>query len=205
MKKKIDTIKLQGKDYAQVKDRVKEFRQDCPNGLIKTKPTIQEDGTILFKATIIKDKSDDASAESTGHAMGNREGAKAFEKLETIAVGRALALLGYSADGEIASADEMEEFIEYKKTQKEEMLMVGKEKLEYTKNLDELKKVWSDLPIEAKNGLEKVKEALKVKFEKVNVKKNTLLNPLKKDANTKVQKQGGVATSTKGKDNRDKA
>ena len=35
---------------------------------------------------------------------------KSFEKLESIAVGRALAFAGFSADGEIASFEEMEEY-----------------------------------------------------------------------------------------------
>lgn len=83
------------KAYAQVKDRLKEFRTDCPNGLVETTPTIT-DTHIIFKARILKDKSDPASAEATGHSMGEVKGdkGKVFEKQETIAVGRALALLG---------------------------------------------------------------------------------------------------------------
>ncbi len=169
--KKIKTIDLKGNDYAQVKERVKEFRKDCPNGLIETKPKIQADGSILFKATVIRDKSDPASAEATGHAIGNSKADKAFEKLETIAVGRALAFLGFGADGEIASAEEMEEFLEFQKDKKEELLLLSKEKMGEAKNLDELKKVWADIPIVAKNELEGLKERLKEKFKPVKSKK----------------------------------
>lgn len=155
--KKTKTISLQGKDYSQVKDRVKEFRSDNPRGLIETLPTIQEDGQILFKARILKDKSDENSAESTGHAIGKNQGTKAFEKLETIAVGRALALLGYSSDGEIASSDEMLEFESYKQEQKEKQIVEISEKIKNTKTLEELQKVWSEIDGSLKPELEEVK------------------------------------------------
>lgn len=116
------TINLQGKEYAQVKDRMLEFRTNNPSGLIETTPTITGN-IIVFKARILKDKSDINSAEATGHAMGENKGAKAFEKIETIAVGRALALLGYGADGSIASSEEMEEFLQSKQSKKVEELM----------------------------------------------------------------------------------
>lgn len=114
MADKVKTIKYQGRDYAQVSDRLKVFREECPNGLIETEPIIQDDGQILFKARILKDKNRPESGEATGHALGKDEKTKSFEKLETVAVGRALALLGYMASGEIASSDEMAEFMAYK-------------------------------------------------------------------------------------------
>lgn len=136
---KINTINLQGKEYAQVKDRLAEFREKCPNGLIETTPTIQTDGSVMFKARILKDKSDENSAEATGHAMGMNKGVKAFEKLETIAVGRALALLGYATNGDIASSEEMEEFIEYQQTKKEQQVFDLMAKVDEITNLEELR------------------------------------------------------------------
>ncbi len=38
-------------------------------------------------------------------------------------------------------------------------------KLEKTKNMDELKKVWASIPVQAKQGLEELKENLKKKYE----------------------------------------
>lgn len=162
---KIKTIDLKGNPYAQVKERLKEFRDTCPNGLIDTLPTISGE-TIMFKARILKDKSDPASAEATGHAYGPNKGEKAFEKLETIAVGRALALLGYSQDGEIASGEEMEEFLQFQEDKKEKNAGSWKEKLEAVKNLDELKKVWAALPGEARmiKELGEIKDAIKAKY-----------------------------------------
>lgn len=155
------------KKYARVADRLMEFRNANPNGLIETAPTITGD-MIIFKTRIVKDKSDTSSAEATGHAMGKNEGVKAFEKLETISTGRALALLGYAADGEIASSEEMEEFEAYKVQKLEEMLMDAQEKLESCTTVEELKTVWGNLPVEAKvnEGIIKLKDEMKAKLTK---------------------------------------
>ena len=164
----------QVKAYARVADRLIEFRTANANALIETIPTIQPDGQILFKARILSDKENPASAEATGHALGDNKGAKAFEKLETIAVGRALALLGYATDGEIASSEEMDEFQAYKTQKLEEMLFAAQEKLEDCKSLDELKTAWADLPVEAKTSLAELKEKLKAKLSEVKPKKQAV-------------------------------
>jgi len=130
---KVDTIKIGGGAiYAKVSERLKVFRSENPRGKIETVPVMQENGMVLFKATILKDKQDEFSAEATGHALQTKSGTKDFEKLETIAVGRALALLGYGADGEIASSDEMEEFEAFK-------LGKYKEEIDAIETVDELR------------------------------------------------------------------
>lgn len=133
--KKAQTMSLQGGEYAKVPERIRLFREDCPNGLIETTPTIQADGSIIFKARILKDKSDLNSAEGTGHALGNNEKAKDFEKLETIAIGRALAILGYLASGEIASSEEMEDFMAYR----DDKIEAAARRLKACETIDELK------------------------------------------------------------------
>lgn len=109
---KLQTIDLKGKDYATVPTRLKAFREENPRSSVATKPTIT-DGMIMFEATIIKDLSDDSSARATGHSYGKLTGDKSFEKQETIAVGRSLAMLGYLNNGEVATTEEMLEFEEY--------------------------------------------------------------------------------------------
>ena len=153
------------KKYARVADRLMEFRNANPNGLIETTPTITAD-QIMFKTRIVKDKSDVNSAEATGHALGENKGTKAFEKLESVSVGRALALLGYASDGEIASSEEMEEFETYKAQKLEELLFASQEKLEGCTSLEELKTVFSELPIEAKTALTELKDKMKTKLTK---------------------------------------
>lgn len=168
--KKIKTMNVSGGEYAKVKDRLLEFRKENPRGLIDTSYEIvmsddQSGGYIIFKARIIRDKKDEHSAEATGHSMGKGTGAKVFEKQESIAVGRALALLGYGADGEIASAEEMEEFEDWKQQQFMESLDDATDTLKACKNADELKKVWVDLSPELKTALEGLKDEMKKSYE----------------------------------------
>lgn len=170
--KKVNTIRIGQFDYAKVSDRLKEFREENPRGSIETKPFIQEDGTVMFRAHIIKDSGAESSASATGHALstevqGKKE--KVFEKVETIAVGRALALLGYGADGEIASSEEMEEFEAHKREKFEKEVNDYAKKLKSTKTLQELQDGWGILPVEVKKELESLKTELKQKYEKVAV------------------------------------
>lgn len=113
-----DSIKFGDKDYALVPARLKKFREANPRASVDTEPTYNADGSVTFKATIIQDRASEYSATATGNARYSEaelKKAKAFEKLETISVGRALANIGYLNDGQIATTEEMEEFNEYKK------------------------------------------------------------------------------------------
>lgn len=120
---KVQTINLKGNEYATVPQRLKEFREKHPRSSVTTRPEIQADGTIVFTAKIVKDKGDEFSAEATGHSYGPNKGEKAFEKLETVAVGRALALLGYLNNGQIATTEEMEEFEQYRQDNYEQAVL----------------------------------------------------------------------------------
>ena len=163
---KTKTMTLQGNEYAQVKDRLQEFRSANPRGLIETTPTIQADGSIMFKARIVKDKADANSAEASGHAFGkDSKKLKEFEKLETIAVGRALALLGYASNGEIASSEEMVDFLEYQKEKAETLVQNWRERLDGVQSAEELRTLWADMPVEVKQALTDYKDELKKKYE----------------------------------------
>jgi hypothetical protein len=162
---KIPTIDLKGKSYATVPARIKEFREANPSGEIKTKPEIQADGQVIFTAYILKDKSNPSSASATGHSIGKITGDKAFEKLETIAIGRALAILGYMASGDIASSEEMEEFENYKKQQREKAKQYAIESLNEAKTQVELKQVWGQLGnMVIEPEIIALKDALKIKL-----------------------------------------
>lgn len=123
-------VKFGDKEYLGVADRLKQFRQENPRASIETEHTQHEDGSITFRATIVKDKSDEYSATSTGNARYSADelkDKKSFEKLETISVGRALANLGYLNNGEIATTEELEEFYEYKEKQYPERIAGAKD------------------------------------------------------------------------------
>lgn len=170
MAKKTKTIKISGNiDYSKVTQRILEFRQANPHGDIKTEPTILEDGQVMFKATIIRDKSDENSASATGHSLGLNKGVKTFEKLETIAVGRALAMLGYTSDGEIASAEEMEEFEAYQQNKKAEFDAYIKETLDSideTKTVDDLQDLFINLTPEIRQN-ESIQKAKLAKYKQL--------------------------------------
>lgn len=157
-------MELSGNQYAKVAARLQEFRKDNVRGSIKTDPQFLDDGDVHFTAYIIKDKADPTSADATGHSYGKKDKVKGFEKLETIAIGRALAVLGYAASGEIASSEEMEDFEAYKQTQKEEAIMEWTSRLADSKTLEELAKTWTDIPSDLKPDLLEQKNELKTRL-----------------------------------------
>lgn len=168
---KAKTITLGNSEYAKVAERIRIFREENPKGSIATSHEVLEDGRFLFKAYVLKDKSTPDSADATGHSLGAIKGQKDFEKLESIAVGRSLANLGYLASGEIASSEEMEEFLQYQEDKKTQMIEDAKDKLKKTKNIDQLKTAWAEIPVEAKKELEEVKNQVKESFEVKNENK----------------------------------
>ena len=163
----VATINLKGNDYATVPQRLKQFRQDNPRSIVETKPEFMPDGTVVFSARIVKDKADESSAEATGHSYGKLGESKAFEKLETIATGRALALLGYLNNGQVATTEEMEEFESYKAEQFESVM----DEIKKAKKREEFTEILNKLTPEQK------KEATPL----INAK----IKELKKDANSK--------------------
>jgi len=104
--RRTETIDIgKGIQYAKVAARSAEFHADNKECSIQTTCEFKE-GFALFSAKVETKK-----GIFTGHSMGKVGQQKAFEKLETIAVGRALAFAGYLADGEIATYEEMEDLV----------------------------------------------------------------------------------------------
>ena len=169
MTSKAQTIDLKGKEYATVPQRIKEFREACPKGKIITKHE-KSDTETTFKAYIWKDKADAQSSEygiildsadATGTAESNKKAEKDFEKLETIAIGRALAILGYLASGEIASSEEMEQFNEYK----QDKIDLAIAEIKNAESLEQLKEVFMSLGnLIAENDVVVAKDARKAEL-----------------------------------------
>lgn len=183
---RVKTIKLQGKDYAQVSDRVAAFHKANKNGAIKTELELK-DSLAVFRATVILDvKNPERSFPGT--SMGTYSGAKALEKLETIAVGRALAFAGFLSDGEIASSEEMQKYEENQTAVNPDEAI---KKLTAAKTLEELQKAWVSLTeAERQNQMiQTYKEQLKKQYA------NTPSRPEKP----------GVARTPQGEDNGDGA
>lgn len=148
---KVNTINLKGKAYAQVKDRLKVFWEDNPNGTIDTNTTPLPDGSVIVKSTVCRNANERGGC-ATGQAHGKLDGEKAFEKLESVANGRALANLGYLANGEIASLEEMQEFLDHKEELKVEKVNQAIKELKKCKSLSTLKKTWAEIDAETQRN-----------------------------------------------------
>ena len=104
--RKTETIEIgKGVRYAKVAARSTEFHKDNEECSVETTCEFKE-GYALFCAKVTTKK-----GAFTGHSLGKTGQQKAFEKLETIAVGRALAFAGYLASGDIATHEEMVDIV----------------------------------------------------------------------------------------------
>ena len=106
---KLKTLPVKGKDYAPVTERVKAFREICPNGMISTEIVSMEDGVVVMKATVC-DK--EGTILATGLAYEKESSSyinktSYIENCETSAVGRALGFCGIGIDASMASAEEL--------------------------------------------------------------------------------------------------
>lgn len=104
--------------YVKVNERLKQFRDQYPNGSIITE-RVRENGGVIYRAIIFRDINDCKPA-STGHAYlpDTMKGEKVEEYCETVSLGRGLAILGFKVEKSIASAEEMQQFERQKESQK---------------------------------------------------------------------------------------
>lgn len=105
--------------YVRVNTRLQQFHKENPTGRVETCYAFHE-GVLVMRAALYRDVKDEHPA-ATGHAFLERlDGEKVGEYTETVAVGRALALMGYSIDKSLASGEEMSRFKDRQETKKEE-------------------------------------------------------------------------------------
>jgi hypothetical protein len=107
------SIKIHGKTYVEVKDRILAFRNEHKDWNIQTNVINFEpkNGVIIMKASVVDDT---GVVKATGHAhewQGDKSSmvneTSFVENCETSAIGRALGLLGYGIEESFASADEI--------------------------------------------------------------------------------------------------
>ena len=112
---KFKTTNIRGKQYVEVNERIKYFRQEeqYKNWTIMSDFPALDSEQCVCKATIA-----DATGRviATGHAhevqgASNINKTSYVENCETSAIGRALAMLGIGIDTSIASANEVEDAI----------------------------------------------------------------------------------------------
>jgi hypothetical protein len=117
---KFKTVNIRGKQYVEVKERVKYFRQEkkYENWTIATEFTVLDSEHCVCKATIADVEQ---RVVATGHAHevqanGNINKTSYIENCETSAVGRALAIMGIGVDDSMASAGEVADAIHQQET-----------------------------------------------------------------------------------------
>jgi hypothetical protein len=105
---KLKTVNIKGKEYVEVNQRIKAFREMYANGSIMTEMLSNEGGVCVFKAVVVVD----GQIVATGHAY-EKEGStfinktSYLENCETSAIGRALGCLGIGIDTSVASVEEV--------------------------------------------------------------------------------------------------
>lgn len=187
---RIKTVKIGGGiDYAKVADRIKIFWEENPTGKIDTEREDISENKVRFIARIWRDSKvilDLATvgtdinivkltANATASADAAKKGDKENEKLETVAVGRALAMLGYLASGEVASREEMEQFEAYKADLFQDEIDKTIDEMKKAKTIDELRKLYVSLSAELRTNQKilNTKDELKKKLtEKLPAKKS---------------------------------
>lgn len=185
MADKVQTKRMGNFDMASAGDRIKAFWEMYPGGKIETvsERKESEENKLIYTTYIWKNKKDyldlakipgldkdvvlsSADVNAAAKQGDDKVAKKDYEKLETISVGRALALLGFLKDGQVASSEEMEEFNEYKMTKLEEETATAIEYLNESTDIKDLGKRWVELSGDIKKVKEVFdrKELLKAKF-----------------------------------------
>lgn len=106
-------MKIRGKEYMEVKDRVMIFRKNHPSWALITE-IIENDertGSVIFKVTI---EDEEGRIRGTGHAHEFKDDKSSMvnktshlENCETSAIGRALASIGIGIESSYATYDEV--------------------------------------------------------------------------------------------------
>ena len=151
-KKKFKTVNIKGKEYVEVNERVKYFRQEFVGWRIETELISNEGGVCVFKA-IVKD--DAGEIISTGYAFEKESSSfinktSYIENCETSAVGRALGFLGIGIDTSIASSEEVTNAINNQPGNVD--FAQVREKLKRIDSVEELNKYWKELGLNEKQA-----------------------------------------------------
>lgn len=186
--KKTNEVKKICIDYAKVTDRLEAFRINHPNSKILTSYKNENNKTV-FKAFLWRDKTEviqsltngiskeliylTADAEATAQKTITSD--KDFEKLETMAIGRALSNLGYSSTGKIAD-HKMNELDKYKDELYQDSINSTIDRLQNCKTLDELKANYQAL-----NPVLRIDKTIKVITEEIKKKLNVKAVNISKD------------------------
>jgi len=120
MKTKLKTINIKGKEYVEVNERIKYFRENFKDWALTTEILELDDTRCVMKASIF-DKNDRLVATGTAYEKESSSfinKTSFIENCETSAWGRALSNLAIGIDNSIGSADEVKNAIKNSNTKK---------------------------------------------------------------------------------------
>lgn len=172
--KTIVTVDVKGKQYAEVNQRIKAFRQLYPCGSIETEILSCENGVVMMRSTV---RDDTGKVLGTGTAYEKESSSyinktSYVENCETSAVGRALGMCGIGIDTSVASAEEVANAIKNQETEDEPDIFEEKATKEQCKRICDLaKQLWD-------TG---AKEQLKVYMKPFGAEKTSELKTLNAD------------------------
>lgn len=113
----METIKIQGKDYVTVNERIKYFRENFAGYSMTSEITHINENGVIVKASILNKQGEVVATgmahEKQGSSFINKT--SFIENAETSAWGRALANYGIGIDSSVASADEVANAIKNQK------------------------------------------------------------------------------------------
>ncbi len=113
------SIKIKGKDYIEVNERIKHFRKEYSNFSLTSEVIEKTPDSVLIMATITNENgvviATGLAEETKGTTYINET--SYVENCETSAWGRALGNFGIGIDTSIASADEVVNAVNNQKTQ----------------------------------------------------------------------------------------
>jgi hypothetical protein len=149
---KFKTTNIRGKQYVEVNERIKFFRQEdqYKGWSISTEFKQMQPEEVIMCAVIMNEK---GHVMATGHAhevkgSSNINKTSHIENCETSAVGRALAMLGIGIDTSIASANEVETAIAKQEDEQQQVVTAPVENImdkavEYLKSAKDKKRAYN--------------------------------------------------------------
>tara|TARA_R100001463_G_scaffold134647_1_gene197044 strand:+ start:1841 stop:2356 length:516 start_codon:yes stop_codon:yes gene_type:complete len=154
---KFKTTNIRGKQYVEVNERIKFFRQEeqYKNWSLITEFTVMDDAQCVCKAAIVDESN---RIISTGHAhevqgSSNINKTSYVENCETSAIGRALAMLGIGIETSIASANEVSDAIAKQETSDEPVENIMDKAVAYVKSQTDKKKAFESIMSKYKDSL----------------------------------------------------
>ena len=162
--KTLKTTDIKGKDYVEVNERIKAFRQLFPEGFIRTALISLENGMCVIQAEVGYDE----KVLGTGLAYekeneGYINKTSFIENCETSAVGRALGMLGVGIDTSVASANEVKTAIAQQEKIKEK-----EAEAKYDKKIERLISDKIDILVDLGHDSKKIRDALENEEDKLN-------------------------------------